>query len=476
MSPDPSVSPWVGLAEQQESPAVANNGRSAVPSLDLVPASSVRVTRPSWLYAKRIPDNGVTLLAGLEGLGKTLISLWLAARITRGQLPGDREGRPGSVVYVGIEDDWASISVPRLIAAGADLDRVHFVNLAAGGVFSVENDLADLSVAVECLPDLAVVIIDPLDAHLGDGVDSHRKSEVQRTVQGLAGLAQAHRCAVLGIGHLNKNEISRDVLMRVIGSKGFTTSARSVLAVGKHPGNEGEALLVVRKSNFGAIDVPALRFRAEGCEIDHPDDGGRVATAIVAWLGEEHVDADSILRTEDPEERSEREQAAAWLTDLLSDGTPCPYKEVERLASEAGISRATLHRARPLAEVVVERDDGAQGRPSTWRLSSPSHTLLGETKQKNAFVSDSDGPPETKEKDPTTRDNSLSKGGLVSIESVSETDTKAEAKFGPFALCGRCAERHTYAYLDGEPICPKCKQELEQATQPKEEKIGRAHV
>lgn len=341
--------------------------------VELIRASTLEMTRPSYLWEPRIPDCAVSLLAGLEGLGKTLIAVWLMARVTRGQLEGSRRGSPGDVIYVGIEDDWSSRTLPRLVAAGADTNRVHFVAVAGGGVFSVENDLHALEAAMEPLKDsVALVVIDPLDAHLGEGVDSHRKSEVQRAFQLVAASAQAFGLAVVGIGHLNKNELSRDVLMRVIGSKGFTTAARSVLAVGEHPDNERESLLVLRKSNFtDRRAVPAWRYRIDTTTIGRGDEAREVE--VVTWLGEEpDVDADGILSRTTSEERTERDEAADWLRKTL-EGGPVAYKEIERMAEEDGIARATLHRAKELAGVVIERDQKAKGRPSTWRLQVSSH-------------------------------------------------------------------------------------------------------
>lgn len=345
--------------------------------LRLVTAASIIMTRPEFVWQSRVPIGGVTMFAGVEGQGKTLATIAVAAKATRGTLEGDLLGISAHVVFVGSEDDWSSMMKPRLSAAGADLDRVHFVKLPEGGIFAVEQDVVELENALGELDRVALVVIDPLDAHLGDNVDSHRKSEVQRSISRLAGLAQRQRCAVIGIGHLNKNEISKDLLVRVIGSRGFTTSPRSVLGVGPSPGGDGsERMIVLAKSNLrDKSAVPALRFRIEGREVPH-DDGGTVETAAVAWLGEAHgVDPNTIICIENAEERTEREEAADWLRDLLEDGQRCPCKEIERLASEAGISRATLHRARKLTSIRIERDESARGRPSTWSLVSASDSL-----------------------------------------------------------------------------------------------------
>lgn len=427
------------------------------PGVELARASALRMTRPTWTWDRRIPSNGVSLLAGLEGLGKTLIMLDVAARLTRGQLPGNRRGEPADAVYVGLEDDWSSIVLPRLVAAGADLERVHFVSLTKGGVFSVGADLPALREALSTLDALALVVVDPLDAHLGDDVDSHRKSEVQRAVTTLAELARDHECAVVGIGHLNKNELSRDVLMRIIGSKGFTTSARSVLAVGDHPDNDGEQLLVVRKSNYDDYrSVPALRYRVEACEVPH-DDGGTVETIRVAWLGEQDdIDANAILGTPNSEERTERDDAAEWLTDLLVGGEPCAYKEVERLAAEAGIARATLHRARKLAGVIVERDEGSQGRPSTWRipdgLSSQSLTAPGETKDVPLLTREN-APPDRVSSHVSEREGQETKP-RGSDDPSPLRDWSFAAELEPCIVCGEPCKARDPEGRVRHPACP----------------------
>ncbi len=340
-----------------------------VEPLRLRAASTIRAAKPEWVWVDRLPIGGVALVAGREGQGKTALVLDIAARVTRGTLPGDRHGRPGTVVYLGAEDDAASVLVPRLIAADADLARVHLVDMPAGVTLAEDADRLDAALAG--LDEVALVIVDPLDSHLGARLDSHRKAEVQAAIGLLAAVAQDHRCAAVGVAHLSKGD-SRDLLTRVVGSVGFTTAARVVLGVGEHPEDQADRLAVVAKSNLGdRRQVPAVRFRVDGTVV-HVD-GLDVPTGQVVLLGEETGhDADVILNVPTGEERTERGHVAEWLTELLAD-EPVAYRDVERAAREEGISRATLHRAKALAGVIVDRDTTARGRPSTWRLSASSH-------------------------------------------------------------------------------------------------------
>jgi hypothetical protein len=316
-------------------------------------------------------------------MGKTAILGHLTARITRGQLAGDFYGSPRDVVYVGDEDDKASVLIPRLVAVGADLDRVHFMDLPAGVPFAIGADVDKLDALLAGLG-VALVVIDPLDSHLGSSVDAHRKAEVQSAIGTLAVVAQKHRCGIAGLAHLNKGD-ARDLLSRVVGSVGFTTSVRSVIGVGEHPSDERDRVAVLGKANMtDKSSVPALRFRVETIEVDHPD-GGTVNTASVVIVGEEDgVDPHSIVSGLGSEERAERDRATEWLREILSDG-PMLLRDIERLAREENIARATLHRAKGPAGVHSERDDSARGRPASWSLSSHGvsshdHRLSDETK------------------------------------------------------------------------------------------------
>lgn len=375
--------------------------------LRLVAASTIAMDRPRWVWDRRIPVGGTTLVPGREGLGKTAFVGHLAARITRGDLPGEWAGRPGAVVYIGYEDDRATVLVPRLVAAGADLTRFFFVDIPLGGTFTVSVDTDRLRDSINAAGiAVALVVVDPLDSHLGD-VDSHRKSEVQAAILQLAELSQELRCGALGLAHLNKSD-TRDLLSRVVGSVGFTTSVRAVLGIGEHPEDQNDRVCVLGKANMtDKTTVPAIRFRVEGTSVPHPGGGLPIDTARVVILGEEDgIDPDSIL-TGNAEQRGAAEEAAEWLRSVLSDG-PVAAAEIKKMAASEGIAYATLYRCRKALGVISERDDTAHGRPAKWHLAYVSGGV--DTK-----------PLDTKPKPSLTSTNGIGEGGLVSTPGI---DTK----------------------------------------------------
>jgi hypothetical protein len=339
-------------------------------TMRLVAAASIRIDRARWVWNQRIPIGGVTLMAGREGMGKTAFACWAAAQLTAGRLPGEWHGEHRSVVYVGHEDDRSSVLVPRLTAAGADLDRFQFVDIDTRA-FTVAQDVDELAAA---LADLSVglVVIDPLDSHLGAGIDTHKKAEVQATIEALARLAQKLRCGVLGIGHLNKAPI-RDLLAKVVGSVGFTTSVRSVLAVGEHPEIETEAICVVAKANMtDRHAVPAIHFRVVEGLVPHPDGGIAITTARVEIVREQQgIRPDAVLGAS-AEDRSEFQHAQMVIRGNLSGGAHMRSRDLAEAAREIyGVSARTLHRARKSLGVEAYQKDrewwlripGADGQP-----------------------------------------------------------------------------------------------------------------
>jgi hypothetical protein len=372
------------------------NGNGHGAELWLTRASSIRVDRPYWSWDRRIPVGGTTLMPGREGLGKTALVCWLLARLTRGQLHGQWWQKPAEVVYIGTEDDRSSVLVPRLMAAGADLDKVHFVDMHDGMTFSVGVDCKALASALAG-HDVALVVVDPLDGHLV-GTDTHRKSDVQQAVAKLAILAQDLRCGALGLAHLNKGDV-RELLSRVVGSVGFTTSVRSVLGVGEHPDNPAERVCVVGKANMtDKSEVPAIRFKIEKTFIDHPDGGDPIDTGLAIMLGEEHgIDPNAVIDSGSAAEKTACEMCVEWLNAVLADG-PQPAALIKKWAKAAEFSEPTLHRARRKAGVEITRSTSEQGRPSLWVLKS--YVSPG-------YVSD---PHETKDAPPLTRDNTPDEG------------------------------------------------------------------
>jgi putative DNA primase/helicase len=331
-----------------------------------VPARPVR-----WLWPGRIARGKVTMLAGHPGLGKSQLCCSIATVVTTGGLwPVDRTRcERGSVLIFSAEDDAEDTIRPRLEAAGADLNRVYVLEAVAvreanGSLtrrgFSLVDDMPRLAAKLAELGDVALVVIDPISAFLGD-TDTHQNAAVRAVLAPLADVAAKHGAAVVAVSHLRKSAAG-EAMHNITGSLAFVAAARAAYIVAKDQADPLRRLLLPAKNNLGD-DQTGYAFRIEPRTIE-----GGIATSRVAWEVERvTVTADEALApTNDREERSAVEDAAAFLRAVLADA-PVRAKKVYREAEDAGHSRAAIRRAQALAEVESYKDGMAGG--WLWRLA-----------------------------------------------------------------------------------------------------------
>jgi hypothetical protein len=367
-TPDEDAEAWDTYRDEL---ARTDGDGEAKRDVELVPASRIRLERTAWLSAGRIPLGGVTLLVGQEGCGKTNIAGDTAARASRGNLPGDLHGEPVSVVYATAEDSWSRTLAPRLIAAGADLDRVFAVQIAGlGGGLAIPGDLKLLAAQMK-KHEARLLVLDPLGAHLDAHLDTHKDAAVRQALAPLAACMERLDAACVGIMHWSKAP-TMVALDRVNGSRGFTAAARSMLGVGEDPQDPSVRLFLLAKSNLGRLDVPALRYRIETRIIESPV--GPIETSGVVWIGEAPgmTARDLFTTPQGDEERSATEEVAEALREMLADG-PLAVDEVRRQLRQAGysISDSTLARARSRAGAEHGKPQTFGGK-RTYRLAGSS--------------------------------------------------------------------------------------------------------
>lgn len=342
---------------------------------DLTPDASAIITcaadvqpQPiTWLWPGRIAIGKLSIIAGDPGLGKSIVTIAMAAHVTCGTpWPVDQAPCPvGDVLMLSAEDDLADTIRPRLDAAGAAVRRVHIlramrdIDRDTGAPIersvSLRRDIARLAVVLERLPACRMVVIDPISAYL-DGADSHTNADVRGLLAPLAELASRYRVAIVAVTHLRKGE--GRAIYRAIGSIAFAAAARAVLVVTRDPQDETRRLVLPAKNNLG------------------PDSGGLAYSITTTPDGVPYLlwDAEAVTMTADDalspapadDERSERATAAEWLREVLADG-PMPARDVRRQADDAGHSWATVRRAQAAIGVHVARD--GFGRGGRWRWS-----------------------------------------------------------------------------------------------------------
>jgi len=258
-------------------------------SAELVGFDTIAAKRTDWLWQGRVPRGMLSLLIGTEGLGKSALTLRLAALLSRGELPGDFRGDPSDVALVTVEDDPGRVMRPRLEAAGADLPRVKHFRLSKGGHdegLILPRDAGRLG-RLLAEADVRLVIIDPLAGTLDPRLNSYKDTDVREALTPLVTAAAEHDFAVLGVLHTNKTK-TNDARERAMGSVGWRQVVRSALYLGVDPddpdGKAGAGRAIAHdKCNVGRL-ARSVRMRLEEATVQVE---GRPATLPRAELGEE---------------------------------------------------------------------------------------------------------------------------------------------------------------------------------------------
>ncbi len=350
------VSDWLAaggtVAELEGLTAKTPEYKPKESDISLVCIADVEAETVSWLWLPYIPRGKLTLLEGDPGIGKSWVSLAIATAVSIGRgLPGTEAIESESVVLASAEDGLGDTIRPRLDAMGADVRNVHAIK---GALDFGNGGLAMLEGFIERVKP-SLVIIDPLVAYIGAGVDIHRANETRAVMAKLADIAEKHGCAILAVRHLTKGGAMK-AIYRGIGSIDFAAACRSVLMAGCDPDNPQKRGLVQIKSNLAPMG------KAIGFELR---DGG------FYWTGESDLTAARILAIEDSGEgKSARDEAADFLRDELADGQ-VEAAQVWRHAREAGLAEETLKRAKAMLGIITRRqgETGKRGGGKfTWEL------------------------------------------------------------------------------------------------------------
>lgn len=332
--------------------------------VQLLRASDIPEKAVDWVWPGYLAGGMLTLLAGNGGTGKTTIGLSLAATVSSGgKWPDGKAAPQGSVIIWSGEDAVREVLVPRLIEAGADMSRIYFVN-NGDDVFDPATDMQALERAARRLPDLALVIVDPI-VSLVQG-DSHKNAEVRRGLQPLLTLAAETGAAVIGITHYAKNTAGRSTTDRVIGSVAFNAVARVTLATAM--GADGEARMVRAKNNIG---ITGDGFAYSIAVVTKEIEGQTTQVSKVVWGTPLYGFADELLGQIEVK-RQPKDEAAEWLTAALHTG-PVASKELKAKAEADGIAWRTVERAKDALGVAALRHTvpGSERGKGEWSWKLP---------------------------------------------------------------------------------------------------------
>lgn len=211
-------------------------------------AATIEPQAVDWLWTGWIAKGFINIIAGETGAGKSTVLADVVARVTTGAAwPGEDCGRaPGQVLWLGSEDPPQLMTVPRLMAAKADLENVNFIEGAKMDgkalTVSLQDDFVSMSRALGMARErgqpISMIVIDPVTSYLSGGVlkkvDMNDAGQIRTVLEPWSVLSAGHNVAVVCVTHFAK-DTNRAMLHRVLGSGAFTALARSTISITKLP-------------------------------------------------------------------------------------------------------------------------------------------------------------------------------------------------------------------------------------------------
>jgi len=306
------------------------------PNLKLINMEQVEIEKIDWLLYPFIPFGKVTIVQGDPGEGRTTMVLQVIAKLTKGEavLPSDSDEsaleektmvlEPVNVIYQTAEDGLGDTIKPRLLSAGADCSRVMVIDDDDQALTMMDARLEEAIIQTKA----RLVVLDLIQGFLGADVDMHRANEIRPLMKRVALLAEKYHCAIILIGHMNKNSNGKSSY-RGLGSIDFQAAARSVLIVGRIK-DEPEIRVVCHVKSSLAPEGKSIAFRLD------KDTG-------FEWIGEYDISADDLLSGDNRGQKIH--VAKEFLQEVLASGSVAQTKVAEE-AESRGIKKKTLWNAK----------------------------------------------------------------------------------------------------------------------------------
>jgi putative DNA primase/helicase len=324
-------------------------------------ASTVTPKVLKWIWKDRIPAGKITLLNGAQGGGKSLLFCDIIGHVTTGSDFYDSKNTFGArkVLLASTEDDEDDTIIPRLMAAGANLDNVEIMDKleleevvmsANGGVISrgkKTKKMLDLKLHTKLLkgiiknhPDVALILLDPITAFLG--VDECKDKEARPVLESIAEALKGSDCSLLGIIHSNKMT-SGSAGDKVKGGSSMLGVPRAAWAIGRDPQDKTQRYMALIKAN-GVKQESGLKFTIENKVLDEKTG---LEAGYVVWQGvmEENANEMLIATREVKDVKDSKEEAARVFILAAITDAPAPSRPIYEALEAQGVQDTTVKRA-----------------------------------------------------------------------------------------------------------------------------------
>ena len=308
--------------------------------LKMIRMSEIEAQEIKWLWYPFIPYGKLTIVQGDPGDGKTTMILNLAAQLSKGKCfeDGSAVEAPMKIIYQTAEDGLADTVKPRLEKAGADCEQILVIDESDKSLSMIDERIEEALKTSGA----KMLILDPIQAYLGGGMDMNRANEAREMTKKLGMLADKYGCAIILIGHMNK-AAGNKAAYRGMGSIDFFAVARSVLLVGRVVGEPDIRAVVQIKNNLAEFGHPkAFRLSDDGFD----------------WIGDYEITVDEVLGGIAPK-ANKLEQAKRLLMELAETNNMMLSGEILELAADEDISKRTMETAKKELGVKAKKINNA---------------------------------------------------------------------------------------------------------------------